>query len=130
MHKKGSRQSGQRGTRHQLSETLSRHITLTLDHITTPLGPESNQRIQFASSSAVYTLTRFGRCSDSHGGGAYYPGLVVLSGYDHYSRSRVAETTTRGAQPADGRSEQSANAAMNAAVTGLTEAVRTLGQTV
>ena len=43
--------------------------SLTLDHITTRHGPESNHIKQLASSSAVHTLTRFGRfrrCSDFH----------------------------------------------------------------
>ena len=51
----------------------------------------------------VYTLTRFGRCSYLHCSGANYPGLVVLSGRNNYSRSRFAETTTREAQCTDGR---------------------------
>ena len=46
----------------------------------------------------------------------------MLSGDGNHSRSRVAQTTARGAQCTDG--------AMNAAVTGLTEAVRTMGQSV
>ena len=46
-------------------------------------------------------------------------GFVVLSGDGNRSRSRDAETR-----------QQSANTAMNAAVSGLTEAVRSMGQSV
>ena len=62
------------------ASALALERSLLLDHITRGLGPESNYRKQFALSSAVYTLTRFGRCSDLHCSGANYPGLVVFSG--------------------------------------------------
>ena len=40
--------------------------SLILDHIMRRFAPESNHRKQVASSSAVHTLTRFGRCYESH----------------------------------------------------------------
>ena len=56
---------------------------------------------------------------------------MVLSGDGNRSRSRVAETSARGSHWTDEEvRQQSANASMNAAVSGLTDAVRTMGQSV
>ena len=92
------------------------------------LGPSRNTENNLRHPVQGAHLTRFGWFSDLQSSGANYPGLVVLSGYGYYSRNRVAETTSRGAQRTDGRRatavrevrQQSANAATNAALTGLT----------
>ena len=71
----------------------------------------------------------FSRHSVLQGSGAGYPGLLVKSSDGYYFRRIVAEKTTRGAQRGDGCGDTTVNErGMNAAVTGLTEAVRTMGQ--
>ena len=105
------------------AQHMSAHAPVSLhmvDHIRRRLGPESNHRKQVESSCVVYTLTHFSRRSVLHGSGVDYLGLLVNSGDGCFSRCSVAEKTTRGAQRADGRYEKS----LNAAVAGLTEAVR------
>ena len=91
------------------------HVTVHSSLITSRdvLGPSrlTEKILRYLGRSAH--LMRIRQSSALDGSGAYYPGLGVLSGCGCYSRSRVAETSTRRAQgEEDEVRQQSATAAL------------------
>ena len=87
------------------SQLATVDMTMTFFSHSDVLGPSRITRKELASSIVHSALERtLCRFPLLHGGGACYPGLVVLSGDGNRSRSRVAETSARGAQWTDGRS--------------------------